>query len=431
MHDLGIIGGQLYIESEFQRKNLFVKNGAISGISDGVEGCLEYYDASGKKIIPGLIDPHVHFALNVSGRTSADNFFSGSVSAAFGGVTTFIDFLDPVSKALDLPGALKRRKSAAKDSVVNYLFHATAANPKGETEKIAMEMKNLGLHTIKIFTTYEESGRRTYDTEIKEFLELSKKYGFMVLAHVENDDIVGMHPKQLVSNLPEARSEEAEITEALKLAAMVRETGGELYMVHTSSGRTVRELIKCFSGIVGNRFHIESCPHYFSFDDSKYENEDGYLYTMIPPLRDSRAVRLLKKYSNFVESIGTDHCPYMENEKARQWLDEIPMGIGSIEHSFVVMHSILGNKAIDKMSRCPAEIFGLYPWKGLLAVGSDADITIYDDNENYRIHGNHSACDYTVYEGFDVKVKIESTICGGEFVIRKGEFKRGNGKCLL
>ena len=431
MHDLGIIGGQLYFEGEFQKKNLFVKDGKISGISYGVEVCLEYYDASTKKIIPGLIDPHVHFALNAGGHISADNFLSGSVSAAFGGITTFIDFLDPVSKASDLSGALKMRKRIAKDSVINYFFHATAANPKGETEKIAMEMKNLGLHTIKIFTTYEESGRRTYDTEIKEFLELSKKYGFMMLAHVENNDIVGMHPEQLVSSLPEARSEEAEITEALKLAAMVQETGGELYMVHTSSGRTVRELIKCFSGIVGSRFHIESCPHYFSFDDSIYENKDGYLYTMIPPLRDSRSVRLLKKYSDFIESVGTDHCPYMEKDKARQRLDEIPMGIGSIEHSFAVMHNILGNKAIDKMSKRPAEIFRLYPWKGLLAVGSDADIAIYDDNNDYKIHGSHSTCDYTVYEGFKVKAKIESTICGGKFVVRNGKFKGGNGKCLL
>ena len=431
MHDLGIIGGQLNIDGKFERKNLYVKEGRISGISTHVESSGEYYYAEDKKVIPGLIDPHVHFILGTGDRVSVDDFNTGSVAAAFGGITTYIDFLDPVSKARDLPSALEKRKTLAKGSAVNYMFHATAANPVGETENLAMEMKNLGLHTIKLFTTYSESDRRTYDPEIKELLSYSLKYGFMVLAHVENDDIVGINPEQLVGHLPEARREEAETTEALKLAAMVRKTGGELYMVHTSSGHTVRELVKSFSDIVGSRFHIESCPHHFSLDDSRYEDGKGYLYTMIPPLRNSSSVRLLKKYSDFVETIGTDHCPYMKDDKAHLRLAEIPMGIGSVEYSFPIMHSILGDKAIDKMSRRPAEIFGLYPWKGILAVGSDADITIYDDNEEYIINGGHSSCDYSVYDGFKVKARIESTVCNGNFVIKRGLFIEGSGKCLF
>ncbi len=431
MHDLGIIGGQVYIDGEFTRQNIFVKDGRISGISKYAESSMEFYDAENKKVIPGLIDPHVHFALNAGGKTSADDFYSGSVSAAYGGITTFIDFLDPVSKGKDLSIALNIRKELAKKSVVDYMFHATAANPDGETENLAMEMKNLGLHTIKIFTTYSESGRRTYDREILELLKLSKEYGFTILAHVENDDIVGIKDEQLISSLPEARSEEAEITEAIKLASYVRKTGGELYMVHTSSGRTIRELIKEFSYLIGERFHIESCPHYFAMEDSRYEDSDGYLYSMIPPLRNSGSVRLLKKYSEFVETIGTDHCPYLESEKAVQRLKDIPMGIGSIENSFSIMHSIIGERAIKKMSLRPAEIFGLYPWKGILAVGSDADITIYDDRKDYEIHGTHSACDYNVYEGRKVKAKIESTISRGNFIVKRGAFKGGNGKCLL
>ncbi len=431
MHDLGIIGGQIYIDGKFEKRNLFIKEDRISNISSHIESCEEFYYAEDKKIIPGLIDPHVHFALRSGNKVSVDDFNTGSIAAAYGGITTFIDFLDPVSKAKDLPGALKKRKSLAMGSAVNYMFHATAANPVGETENLAMEMKNLGLHTIKLFTTYSESGRRTYDPEIKELLSLSLEYGLMILAHIENDDIVGSHPEQLVSNLPEARIEEAETTEALKLAAMVRETSGELYMVHASSGYTVRELLKSFSDIIGSSFHIESCPHYFAYDDSKYEGKDGYLYTMIPPLRKSSSVRLLKKYADFVETIGTDHCPYLENDKARQRLDEIPMGIGSVEYSFPVMHKIIGDRAIDKMSKRPAEIFGLYPWKGILAIGSDADVTIYDDSEEYIIKGGHSACDYNVYEGFKAKAKIESTLCCGNFVIKRGCFIEGSGKCLL
>lgn len=431
MHDIGIIGGQLYIDGKFEKLNLFISEGIISKISNHVEGSDSYYNAENKKVIPGLIDPHVHFALSAGGRVSADSFITGSVAAAFGGITTFIDFLDPVSSAVELPGALEKRKKLAKGSAVNYMFHAAAANPVGETEKMAMEMKSLGLHSIKLFTTYSESGRRTYDPEIRQLLELSASYGFKVLVHVENDSLVGINPDHLVSDLPEARSEEAETSEALKLAGITKETGGEMYMVHTSSGGTVRELIKNFPDILGSRFHIESCPHYFAFDDSKYRDVNGYLYTMIPPLRKSGAVRLLKKYSDFVETIGTDHCPYMEGEKARQVLADIPMGIGSVEYSFPVMHKIIGEKAIDKMSRRPAEIFSLYPWKGILAVGSDADITIYDDNEEYVIKGGHSECDYNVYDGFKAQARIESTICGGRFVINRGRLAERSGKCLL
>ncbi len=431
MHDLGIIAGQVYIDGKFTRQNIFVRDGRISGISSHAESSLEFYDAENKKVIPGLIDPHVHFALNAGGKTSADDFYSGSVSAAYGGITTFIDFLDPISKGRDLPSALESRKEIAKKSVVDYMFHATVANPEGETENLALEMKNLGLHTVKIFTTYSESGRRTYDREILELLKLSKEYGFTVLAHVENDDTVGINDEQLINNLPEARNEDAEITEALKLAAFVEETGGELYMVHTSSGRTIRELIKSFSYLIGGRFHIESCPHYFALDDRQYEDSKGYLYSMIPPLRSSGAVRLLKKYSEFVETIGTDHCPYLEAEKAVRLLKDMPMGIGSIENSFAIMHSIIGDKAINKMSLRPAEIFGLFPWKGILAVGSDADITIYDDRQHYEIQGSHSNCDYNVYGGRKVKAKIESTISRGKFIVKRGAFKGGNGKCLL
>ena len=110
MHDLGIIGGQLYIDGEFIKENLFVKDGRISGISRHAEACADFYDASDKKVIPGLIDPHVHFALGVGGLTSADDFKTGSTAAAYGGITTFIDFLDPVSKAADLRSSLEKRK---------------------------------------------------------------------------------------------------------------------------------------------------------------------------------------------------------------------------------------------------------------------------------------------------------------------------------
>lgn len=431
LHDLGITGGQVYIDGKFSAKNLYIQGDKISRISEDVLDCRDIYDAKGKKVIPGLIDPHVHFALDTGNNVSKDDFYTGSVSAAYGGITTFIDFLDPVSNAKDLEKALKKRKVQAKDSVVDYSFHATVANPVGQVVEISASMKKLGMASVKLFTTYSESGRRTYDREILEFLKISGEQGFTVMAHIENDDIVGIKERHLVSDLPRARSEAAEITEARKLVSFAEKENGNLYMVHVSSGNTLKTLMERYPGLICKNVHLESCPHYFVFTEKKYNEKNGHLFTMIPPLRSRDSSEMLKEQIDCIETIGTDHCSYMKADKDHRLLKDIPMGIGSVENSFRVMYTLAGEKIIEKMSLNPAEIFGLYPQKGVLKKGSDADITIFDDRAQYVLKKDHSACDYSVYEGMKVKCRIESTISRGKFVIRNGRFEERSGKCLL
>ncbi|MBN2557290.1 MAG: amidohydrolase family protein [Clostridia bacterium] len=430
-HELGITGGKLYINGKFTKANLYADDGLITAITSESRSCIQSHDATGKKVMPGLIDPHVHFSLRSGGHVSCDDFRSGSAAAAFGGITTFIDFLDPVSTAGELDSALLSRKAEAAESAVDYSFHATAANPAGNTEEIANGLKRLGINSLKIFTTYSESGRRTYDREIAELLKLSELHGFVLMVHAEDDDMVGIKPLHTIRDLPKARSQKAESSQALKLAGMVVEFGGGIYMVHTSSGKTVRALLKKHRGLLGNRFHIESCPHYFALDDNVYRKKDGELYAMVPPLRSRGSRKLLKRLARHVETIGTDHCPYMKDEKKKTSLLEIPMGIGTIENSFAVMHGIIGDRALDMMSRRPAEIFGLFPRKGILAVGSDADIVIYDDSANRELDAGRSACDYSVYEGFKTNICIEKVFCRGRIVVDEGSLMEGYGTCLL
>jgi len=435
LYDFGILGGLAYIDRAFRKVNIYVDGDVIKRIDSDELPCRKTYNAKGKKIIPGLIDPHVHFELDTGNIVSCDDFHTGSVSAAFGGITTFIDFLDPVSKADDLEKALEKRMDLASKSVVDYKFHATLANPVGHTRELTKASKSMGLDSIKIFTTYSESGRRTYTREIYELLGLSKELGFTLLVHAENDNMVGIMPGHKVWDITYARNEEAEISEALSLAKMTEETGGNLYMVHVSSGHTVRALASRYPHLLGDKFHIESCPHYFYFNLHEYDNADGYLYTMIPPLRSHRAQGLLLNNVMFVETIGTDHCAYMRAEKKRENLIDIPMGVGSVEYSFTVMYGLLGNDAIDRMSENPARIFGLYPRKGVIREESDADLVIIDDNGPYLKKDDHSASDYSIYRQgsgvFASMIKVVSVMSKGQFVIENELLKGGNGKCLL
>ena len=240
MYDLAIKEGEVFRHGHWQQLNIYVSEGVIARLTEEELPSREIYSANGLKVLPGLIDPHVHFALNLGRLTSADDFYSGSVSAAYGGVTTYIDFLDPVSKAGELQQALESRLVLARESVVDYSFHATLKNPAGEVDAIVEELMRLNLNRVKIFTTYSDSGRRTYDREVLELLKHSADGALMVLAHIEADDQIIMDESFTYRDLNRSRPSESEVSEALKLAAFTRETGGKLYMVHLSSGQTLK-----------------------------------------------------------------------------------------------------------------------------------------------------------------------------------------------
>ncbi len=366
MYDLAIINGKTYTRGGFRKTNVYVVRGKIAAISDEILTAKVTYDASDRLVLPGLIDPHVHFALG-SKVKSVDDFYQGSVCAAYGGVTTFIDFLDPISHPREIKGAFNKRKKMASKSIVNYGFHLTVKNPKN-VKDIITKMRAYNLRSIKLFTTYSESKRRTYEPEIMEILEYSSLGEFIVLAHIEKDDMIRLDESYEVKNLPESRPSEAETQEALHLADMVSKSKGKLYMVHCSSGRTLTELKKQYEEILDSTFFVESCPHYFTLSDEKYDLEEGYKYTMAPPLRSEEESRLLADQFKYIYSIGTDHCSFTLKDKQHELLKDIPMGIGGIEHSFDLMYHQFGEACIEKMSLHPALAFGLYPKRGRSAL---------------------------------------------------------------
>jgi len=421
MFDKVIRNGKVFIAGEFVKTNVYIEKEVIAKITPEVLSAKESIDVNNALVIPALIDPHVHFHLDLGSIHSRDDFYSGTLQAVYGGITTVIDFLDPVDNPVDLEKAYYRRLDEAKTSVCDYSFHATIKNPNCDLEEFVIKMKSLGINSLKLFTTYSDSNRRTYDNQIIELLKLSSKYDFLLLAHIENDNLIDLNPNFKYNCLLKSRPTLAETKEALKLAAFTEINGGYLYMVHLSSGITLEKLKKDFPSLINKRFFIESCPQYFAFTNDFLEREDGYLYTLAPPLRTRRERTLLKENFNDVFSVGTDHCAFNKKDKDRKYLKDIPLGIGGIENSFDVLYEFFKEKAIDKMSKNIASLYPNLVGRGEIKEGNLANLFIYELYDNF-ISKHHGKTDCFLYDNFKRSGETVHTMNRGEFIIKNREF---------
>ena len=429
MFDLLIKNGEVYIDHHFVKTNLAILGEKIAYIGNDLPEAKEVFDSSNKKIIPGLIDPHVHFELWCGTVTSRDDFFSGGKSAALGGVTTIIDFLDPTRNAEELEKSFYERLELAKKCPVDYHFHACIREPNGDLEQYVLKMKQLGMRTVKLFTTYSETHRRTYDKDIIELLKLSKKHEFIVTAHIENDEMVNRDESLKCTDISEARNSEVETSEALKLCKFAAETGGNLYMVHCSSGYTLKKIIEQFGEYLNKNIFIESCPQYFALNKDLLKGDKGYLYTFAPPLRSEEERKLMCVNFDRVFAIGTDHCSFTsEDKKTHPLLKGHPLGIGGIEHSYIVLHKMFGDKVIDKMSENTAKLEKFTDKIGI-KIGNSADLAIVEAYDG-RVTKPHGNVDYSVYENLPVDQRIDSTILRGKFVVKHGEFIPNIGRLV-
>lgn len=426
MFDLAIHNGIIYLEGKWIKESIYIKEGIIKEISKNLMEAKMVCDVKGKKVIPGLIDSHVHLAMNGGKYCSADDFYTGSLAAAYGGITTIIDFLDEVSTAEEIKKNFINRRKLAEKSIIDYSFHTSVCNIKSSVKEIADMAIKLGIPTIKLFTTYKEQGMFSDSKRVKELLRRSSERDVMIMAHSENDDLIKKGVKE-VKYHNYSRNELSEITKIMELATMTEYLDGLCYIVHTTCGTTVKYLKEKFDKILNKSFFVESCPHYFIFNDNKYKEENGYLYTMTPPLRSEYERNKLAEELENIHIIATDHCPYMTYEKENKTLDEIPMGVGGIEQSFSQMYTLFGDKIIDKFTINTAKTHGLYPKKGTLMPGADADIVVYQEiNKGIKIE-EHSNCDYSLYSESPVSISIDSVISRGKFVVsnRKIESNRG------
>lgn len=414
MYDLAVQGGKVYRAGDFVETNVYIKDGKIAKLTDKILSSVEVVDAKGLFVLPGFIDPHVHMALDLGDATSCDDFESGSVAAAKGGVTTILDFLDPIAHEDDLIRAFEKRYKLAQNSIIDFGFHATLSSFHGDVGKIVKQVKQLGMSSIKVFTTYSESGRMI-ETE---HLEALLKNKIITMVHAEDDALVDSTWED-IATYESSRPLEAELSALDQLLKM--DIKGKLYVVHVSSGSGVEKL----SG--NQNVFVESCPQYFYFDKRVFGLENGCLYLLAPPFRAESEKEKLKMNIGNIHTIGTDHCPFKRAEKkASDKASEIPKGVGSIAYSFLLMYNFYGNSIIDKMSSNVADIFGLKS-KGRIQDGYDADLVLFDPEGKTIVKGS-GVCDYSIYDGLSLKGSIMSTLVRGKFVMKDGKITSAKGR---
>lgn len=425
MYDLGIIGGMVYIDHALQRANLYIKDEKIHAITKEKIPAHQEIHAKGRYVLPGFIDPHVHFSLGSGNRQSKDDFYAGSKEALLGGVTTYIDFLDPIQKVEELEAAFNERMQLAKKSLVDFAFHTTIRNPLSEAGELIKASKKLGIPSIKLFTTYSDTDRRTYDKQIFHLLEESKKQKVWIVVHAENDDLILQNEKILVKDHELARPVLTENIEVLKLGNMARATGGNLYIVHVSAGSTVEMMKLVFhQEMQSKQIVFESCPHYFLLNSEKLKGKEGYKYTMTPPLRSERERKKLNEHLKDIKTIGTDHCPFTKTQKNHTYTSEIPMGIGGIRYSFLNMYQRYGLEIVDQFTKNVAKIYGLEE-KGQLLPGFDADVVLFNPKGHVMVEDEMS-----VYDGKKLKGEIETVIARGCIVLQDGDLKEHKGQYI-
>ena len=421
-YDMGLINGKVYQDGKFVEVGVYVKDQIIAEIvPQGTKlPCDNTVSCTNKLILPGFIDPHVHINLDLGEFKSSDDYEGASKAAAFGGITTFIDFLEPISYVNEFDEMLKKKKGEAKASYVDYAFHTAVGNFNDDVDELIKISRESGIPSVKLFTTYSESNRKISYAKFREFLKNSRKTNTLILVHAENDEmIINANVEDTIESYESSRPAASEIEEIEKIAGMVAELKGKLYIVHVTCGSSIELLNDKYKELLGKNIFIESCPQYFHLTKDMYDNDNGNLFLLGPPLRSLEEQNKLKENIPIIDTIGTDHCPFTKEEKMRyKEASKIPKGLGSLEFSFSLMYHLFGDEIIDKFTLNPAKIHKLFPKKGIIQVGSDADFVIFDPVKVLFIDSDHSNSDYTPYNSMITTGIVESTILRGEFLVK-------------
>lgn len=381
-----------------------------------------------------MIDAHVHFALPVAGTTSADDFLSGSRAALAGGVTTFVDFT--VGRAdLPLPLAVEARLAEARSSLADFSLHVEMVGWSSDRTEEIEACRELGLRSFKFYLAYGESGRRTDLGTLKAAMKTIGQIGGVAMIHAEWDELV--EPEG--GPFPWARPALCEEIAILAVGALARETRCPAYIAHISSERGLAALR--WAQAQGAPLTGETCPHYLLLDQSVYDRPDGHLFSVTPPLRtpqDQEALwRALARRRLW--ALSTDHCPFTRAQKEPYRNDpaHLPSGLPGVETSLVLLYSegvTKGRLTLPLLawylSEGPARAFGLWPKKGSLRPGGDADLVLFDPQARWTIRADklHMNTDFSPYEGWEVQGKVVGVLSRGDWVFRDGEILAEPGR---
>jgi dihydropyrimidinase len=431
-----IKGGTVVTARKTLQADVLVRGERIARVGKiPAAGADEVVDARGLLVFPGFIDAHVHFSLPVAGTRSADDFHTGPKAAAHGGITCFLDFTVGHPET-SLPEALERRLEEAGPSCIDYSFRAEMIGWNPERADELFQVAEMGVRAFKFYTAYSDSGRRTPLGYLRAAMEAIRELGGVAMVHCEADELVDPEG----GPYPAARPALAEEVAIAEVGILARETGCRTYIAHISSARGLSVYLgarKMGAPVVG-----ETCPHYLLLDDRVYMRPDGHLFSVVPPIRkpEDREALWWALGKKFLAAVSTDHCPFSVSQKeiGRDDPRRLPSGLPGVE----LLPALLFSEGVAKgrisprqfayyLSEGPARAFGLWPRKGRLARGADADLVLWDPHASWVVEtkGLHMNVDFSPYEGMELRGRAVAVMCRGEWVVREGEFvgREGHG----
>ena len=452
--DTVIRGGTVVTATDTFAGDVGISGGRISAMGTGLptENAGRVIDATGRMVMPGGIDVHTHLDMPFGGTTSADDFETGTIAAAFGGTTTLIDF------AIQYKGQTLRHafdtwmKKADGKAAIDYAFHCIITDLSGAQLDEMKKLTGEGVPTFKLFMAYPGVFMLD-DASIFRAMRAAADAGGMICMHAENGGAIDVIVQKALAEGKKApkyhaltRPTTAEAEATSRAIALAEMAGVPVYIVHLSCNEALEKVREARDR--GLRAYAETCPQYLylSLENMDAPGFEAAKYVFTPPLREKWHQEKLWQglAQDDLQVVSTDHCPFCFKEQKELGKDDftkIPNGGPGIEHrvSLVYTGGVGGcrfspNRFVQLVSTAPAKLFGLYPRKGAIAVGSDADLVVFDPNEEQVISAktHHMRVDYSMFEGIRVKGVPKIVMSRGRVVVENGKFtgKAGAGEFL-
>jgi len=452
--DMIIRNGTLVTALETFRADIGIKGEKIAAIGQNLEcdPSSAEIDASNRYVMPGGIDVHVHLQLPFCGTVSADDFVTGTRAAARGGVTTVIDFANQDPEKGLLAGVKARMKEAEEAVCVDYSLHSVISSWSAALKPEMEELIAFGIPTFKMFMIYESEGWQSDDAALFSALEASSENGARIMVHAESGKVLDLLIQRYLERKEElgayghvlSRPNFIEAEAVQRAITWAEASGGRLYIVHMSTGEAAE--ITHQARHRGVNVYAETCPQYLALDDEVFKDKKiGHLYATCPQIKKKKDQKRL--WQGLVEGdisiVSTDTCTFTTEQKA-MWkgdFTKIPYGLPGVEtllpsvYTFGVLEKRFDlNYFVSLVSTNPAKLMGLYPEKGTLAIGSDADIIIVDPKKSVTIDYKNmeTNCDFSPYQGMDMVGFPDYTLCRGKAVVKEGKFigEKGFGKFI-
>lgn len=454
-----IRNGMIATDSDVFEGDILIEDEKIAAVGKDLDaGDAEVIDASGCYVLPGAVDVHTHMDLDVGFARAIDDFYTGTVAAACGGTTTIVDHMAFGPKDCSLWHQVKEYHKLADDNaVIDYGFHGVMQHPITEDrlKELAELKEKEGISSVKIYMTYDYG---LQDDEIFNVLRAAKEAGVVITVHCENHGVLTQLRKEFVeAGKTEAkyhplsrppRVEAEAVNRMIHLAALAGDA--PLYIVHLSSAEGLHEVKRARDEHRPN-LGVETCIQYLILTDKEYEDpEEGLKAIMSPPLRkdtDREELWQALGEAGVIDTVATDHCPFhykagkAEKQYGKDDFTKCPNGAPGVQERLMLLFSegfmkdrISLPQLVRYSSSEPCRMFGMYPQKGSLEPGTDADIVIIDPEKTTKIDKDYirGASDYSCYEGMELEGRVERVFLRGREIVKDGEFlgNRGDGRYL-